>query len=343
METLIKKGAEENTCSCCGSSVDAKPCRKFFSKVAEQEYSLYHCSECDLMFWMPLKIRPELYDNQAFGYIDFHYGLRKKLPYYSKAFFENIPLKRGLLLDVGGGEGLFSVEAAKKGFDTYMLDFDKKSIEMARTMGVTNAFTGSLDDFLEYCKQKNIKFDVITFFEVIEHQDNLQPFINAVQQILKPSGWIAGSTPNRERAFAEITRTSDGQDTPPHHFFWWNKKSLKNFFQLNNFEIEIFPTKVSLEDATAHLIDILLGNTIKKLKNRIVANKQKNIETANTEKIKRSQKIVLSFMRHIRHISLLPFGVILKFIYEKKGGVSFYFQGQKTNCIHHRKYNRCVE
>jgi hypothetical protein len=28
----------------------------------------------------------------------------------------------------------------------------------------------SLEEFYEYAKEKNLKFDVITFFEVLEHQ-----------------------------------------------------------------------------------------------------------------------------------------------------------------------------
>jgi 2-polyprenyl-3-methyl-5-hydroxy-6-metoxy-1,4-benzoquinol methylase len=40
---------------------------------------------------------------------------------------------------------------------------------------------------------------VITFFEVLEHQDKPREFLEMVKGLLKEGGYIAGSVPNRER------------------------------------------------------------------------------------------------------------------------------------------------
>jgi 2-polyprenyl-3-methyl-5-hydroxy-6-metoxy-1,4-benzoquinol methylase len=59
----------------------------------------------------------------------------------------------------------------------------------------------SLEEFYEYAKEKNLKFDVITFFEVLEHQDKPREFLEMVKGFLKGGGYIAGSVPNRDGMF----------------------------------------------------------------------------------------------------------------------------------------------
>lgn len=318
----------ESRCRACSQITKIVPSRKFYSKAALQEYSLYHCKKCDLMFWQPLKVIPELYEDEAFGYFEQHYQLNIELSSACRIFFEKMPLKNGLLLDVGGSCGLFALEAQKRGFEVYLIDFDKKSVEAARKNGIDKAFTLSLEDFVGYSKEKDILFDVITFFEVLEHQDNIDLFIKSIKEILKPCGFIAGSVPNRERPLANLLRCMDGQDLPPHHFFWWNERSLKYFFHLHNFTFKLFPTKVSLFDATAHLIDLLMGQYIREIKKMILRHKKEKTQTVKTKRISSAQRIGLLAMKYLRHFCLLPFGFFLKILYDIKGGVSFYFQGQ---------------
>lgn len=55
----------------------------------------------------------------------------------------------------------------------------------------------SLEEFSEFAKKEGLKFDVITFFEVLEHQDRPREFLERVKELLKPGGWLAGSVPKR--------------------------------------------------------------------------------------------------------------------------------------------------
>src|SRR5208283_742388 len=200
-------------CPSCKSRVTTNPVRTFRSATAGRDFQLYSCDQCDLMFWEPRALDPEFYAGNKLGYAAFHYNLRKTLPFYSKPFFEVFPIKPGTLLDVGGGDGLFAGRAQEMGFDVSMIDFDEKSVETARKRGVRKAFAYSLEDFVIYCTARNLQFDIISFFEVLEHQEDLASFIINIKKILKPGGWIVGSTPNRDRMYAHITQKLDGQDT----------------------------------------------------------------------------------------------------------------------------------
>ncbi|MGO9613017.1 MAG: class I SAM-dependent methyltransferase [Dissulfurispiraceae bacterium] len=315
---------EELYCPGCSDKVVSKSIRRFRSDATEIEYLLYHCAHCDLMFWEPRQITPELYSNSGFGYLELHCNLRKKLPFYTMPFFHNFPCNKGLLLDVGGGDGLFAQEAQRRGFDVYLVDFDEKSVGAAHRRGIENAFAYSLNDFTDYCLSRKVSFDAITFFEVIEHQANLHDFIHGIKKLLKPGGWIAGSTPNRDRAFANITRRADGQDTPPHHFFWWNKKSLQIFLHLNGFDADFLVTRVDLETTTANLADFLGGDSIRRIKGFILDPREADLQSG----ILGHQSGLLTLLKTMRHLCLLPAGIALKLSYDMTGGFSLYFQGK---------------
>lgn len=312
-------------CPACKSRVTTDSMRKFKSAAAGRDFQLYSCNQCDLMFWEPRALDPKFYSGNKLNtvYVDYHYNLRKAMPFQSKPFFEVFPIKSGTLLDVGGGDGLFAGRAQAMGFDVSMIDFDERSVETARKKGVHKAFAYSLEDFAAFCNAQNRRFDVISFFEVLEHQEDLASFITNIKKLLKPGGWIVGSTPNRDRMFAHRQQKMDGQDTPPNHFFWWSKKSLLHFFNLNDFDMEIFRPKMDLDTAIGYLTTLLAGEAIKKVKARIMG---ANTEEAHSE-IGRGRQRVLSTLKYARYISLLPLGALLKLAIERSGGLSFYFQG----------------
>ena len=73
---------------------------------------------------------------------------------------------------MGCGDGRFLRHAKEQGFEVWGIDFDKKSVENVKSnLGIDTVFAMSLEEFHEYANEKNLKFDVITFFEVLEHQD----------------------------------------------------------------------------------------------------------------------------------------------------------------------------
>jgi len=315
---------EELHCPGCNDKVLPKSIRRFRSEATKIAYLLYHCSHCDLMFWEPRQITPGLYSDGVLGYLEFHFNLRKILPFYTMPFFHKFPCNKGLLLDVGGGDGLFAQEAERRGFDVYLVDFDEKSVRAAQSRGIQNAFAYSLNDFIDYCLSRDVRFDAITFFEVIEHQENLHDFIGGIKKLLKPGGWIAGSTPNRDRAFANITRRWDGQDTPPHHFFWWNKKSLQTFLHLNGFDADVLVTRVDLDTTTGNLAYFLGSKVIRRVKGFIFDSRGIGSHSG----IPGHKSKLLTLIKTMRHLFLLPAGIALKLAYDRSGGLSLYFQGK---------------
>ncbi|VVB89297.1 Ubiquinone biosynthesis O-methyltransferase [uncultured archaeon] len=234
--------------------------QSYFSSINDKEYKLYHCFKCQLYFWDPMGIVAELYEKEMFDtYDDYHMG-DKKLSEWCIPFFTYFPLKKGRLLDVGCADGVFLEHAQRIGFEVWGIDFDGKSIEAAtKKRGLKNVYQMSLENFIDYAHSENLKFDVITFFEVLEHQDNLDKFLTSIKSLLKDEGYIAGSVPNGERLLPEF----DHLDYPPHHFTRWSKNVLRIFLNKEDFtHLKFYPASFFRLVDISYRLQNIFTNTI---------------------------------------------------------------------------------
>jgi 2-polyprenyl-3-methyl-5-hydroxy-6-metoxy-1,4-benzoquinol methylase len=252
-------------CPSCGNEIRENYFkRKYLYKPLNKEYKLYHCDKCDLEFWTPLEFVKEVYENEeVWVYEEFHRG-SIELADDHLIFLDSYKGRAsGLkLLDIGCGNGSFIYKARELGFDVYGIDVDSKSIQAAsKKLGLKNVYNMSLDEFVEYAKKEGLKFDVITFFQVLEHQTDPSGFIQKVKELLNPGGKIIGSVPNRDRLFAEFSRSGRTYDFPPHHFMWFNKKALENIFLINSFKVKVSKLKPSFKRAIKFRFDFFYDRT----------------------------------------------------------------------------------
>ena len=328
-------------CPICDSNdVGYKRDYLFSYEAYNIRYKLYECHNCKLEWWEPLKIIPEVYENEVFQFYEyFHTGLLDELSPHHKPFFKYFPIKEGRLLDIGCGNGIFIKEAEKIGFEVWGIDLDKKSIKVAKEKWrLKNVFNMSLEDFYEYAKQNDLKFDVITFFEVLEHQDNPKRFIEIVKNLLKPGGYIAGSVPNKERLFVRIDRKIYPLDYPPHHFLYLSRNSIQHIFERFGFkEVEFYSVRFDLLRMTSYLEEIVGGKITKKLKDLVKTTLiGKDAQGLNVKYIEKSVEtsgrriFVLKAIKYVRDIIFFPAGLILVVPFNKKG-YRLYFQAKKDS------------
>jgi 2-polyprenyl-3-methyl-5-hydroxy-6-metoxy-1,4-benzoquinol methylase len=231
---------------------------EFTSPFNGKTYHLYRCAECEIEFWWPLELIPEFYESEFMTDYRMIHQDQKGVETNMRLFFERIPQKSGALLDVGCGNGAFLEEARKRGYEVTGVELDAKSVQVCRNKGL-NVFHGTLAQF---CESSGLKrhFDVVTFFEVLEHQDRPREFLQGVRMLLKEGGWIGLSVPNRARlavyALQYLAKVMDsGQlyrlsthDFPPHHLTRWCPRSLKGgLARLGFAEIQVHP--IALEYA----------------------------------------------------------------------------------------------
>ncbi len=212
-------------CPVCGARLGTlSPLRQAGS------YRLFECGACRIQFWDPFKrIGSSWYE-------DFYMGRLQNIPPLEAGhkFFLGDPRapKNGRLFDIGCGVGNFMAAARAKGFDVTGIDWDTKAIQMGKdVLGLETIFPFSIEEYAE--RNAGDKFDVVSFFEVLEHQDDPVWFLSQVRQLVKPGGYIALSVPNRNR----FQKGLDTTDLPPNHLTRWNPEVLTTFLRRQRFEI----------------------------------------------------------------------------------------------------------
>ena len=209
-------------CPCCGASGG------FSVQDKVKGYTLLHCPKCDLVFSDPMKNPGGEWYNEA--YVIRHSAIDDRIRDYYKWTVSSLPV-RGKLLDIGCGEGIFVNYTRKKGFDSFGIDFSEHALNLGREMfGLNTVYNYSLDELKK--KEGTEPFDIITFFEVLEHLDRPKDFLEEIRPLLARKGYIAASVPNRLR-----WPVDEFNDFPPHHLTRWSEKSLRFFLESSDFEV----------------------------------------------------------------------------------------------------------
>jgi SAM-dependent methyltransferase len=218
---------------CVARDLDCPVCSSPIEMVAPMRtagsYSLFECSACGVQFWNPFK------QIGSTWYEDFYTGRLKSIPPLEPGhkFFLADPLapKKCRLFDIGCGVGNFMAAARAQGYDVAGIDWDTKAVQTGKeALDLKKIFPMSIEEYAE--QNSGETFDVVSFFEVLEHQDDPVGFLSQVRRLVKPGGYIALSVPNRNR----FQKGLDTTDLPPNHLTRWNPEVLAKFLGRQGFE-----------------------------------------------------------------------------------------------------------
>ncbi len=215
-------------CPICSATVEE-------NKVLQrhEQSRLLECLACHIQFWFPMKQpgkewyeKSDIYGGRAFG-------ANKRRVYWNHQQLLDEPLAKGDLIDIGCGTGSFLAAAQQKGYSITGIDFDAEAVEKTRAVtGCNRVFVTSVEEFLAESPQR---FDVASFFEVLEHLEDPRAFLLQVKKLLKPGGHIGVTVPNRKR-WPRVLNLA-GVDLPPHHLTRWDTASLKATLEQCGFEV----------------------------------------------------------------------------------------------------------
>lgn len=246
-------------------------------------YDIYHCISCDGVFADPMKSHgKDWYEKSEWECYDFNASLsiRDLRWYQEKVFLQDKPNNgKGLLLNIGCGRSDFLKRVEETGYKVIAIDFNKESIEFTKNrLGIKDAYAVDVFDFAK--NYNGEQFDVIVFFEVLEHLDEPVGFIMALKNILKPDGYVVMSVPNRER----LSPQKEIWDYPPHHLTRWSAKSLEKFLESNGYIVE----KLLVSPITA---DSLVSVLKARFETKYIEDKIKKADARKADK-----KILISYV-----------------------------------------------
>lgn len=225
---MSHQAATGRSAACPSCEALASPKMTYRSPHNRTEYTLQHCPGCALEFWTPLEVDLSIYQDDGFdAYRSYHAGTRP-FPRWALALFEQPLGDVRRALDIGCGDGAVMWRLKETGIDVSGIDLDADSVTIARQRcGQSSCRVATLEQYVGESGGAAEGFDLITFFEVLEHQVDPKGFLAHVATLLAAGGRIAGSVPNRSRFLSSLDRRIDSGDMPPHHHLWFSRRALE--------------------------------------------------------------------------------------------------------------------
>ncbi len=232
---------EEVDCNLCGKN-EAKLLfsledRSWTSHLTG-EWNIVQCENCQLVYLNPRPIKETLKIHYEKQYMKPGMSWLSKLFESLKEIQEHltkkIPLKEnGRLLDVGCGTGRFLVRQRDRGYEVYGVDIDESACEYVNRCGLT-AFCGELRD----THWPDEYFDVMTFWDCLEHDFNPLETLKITRRILKKKGILILSLQN----FASLERKFFQKEwsyfSVPRHLYHFTPETISNLLFKAGFTVE---------------------------------------------------------------------------------------------------------
>ena len=299
----VPSGTEEGGLSAAGRSAVPCACPVCGAPMADPQalrkaggYHLFECRGCAIQFWHPF---------QRLGsswYEDFYTKRLQTIPPLEPGhlFFLADPLapKQGRLFDIGCGVGNFMAAARATGFDVAGIDWDSHAAQVGKALlKLDTIFPLSIEEYSE--RNSGEKFDVVTSFEVLEHQDDPNGFLSKVKLLIKPGGHLALSCPNRNR----WQKGLDVTDLPPNHLTRWNPEVLIAFLRRHGFEIVSCREEPISLRRTAEMLSAAMPTGL----GRVVMGGA----PPNSTEVAENPKQALAILESQKHFGRLRFGTFL--------------------------------
>jgi len=235
MEKIVNILTDSPCCPLCENEATV-----FFAK--KNNINIYKCQKCKFVFVFPeIKDLAKIYNSDYFhggkgdfGYADYD-GDKKNLLENFKKYTDKIELfskKKGKLLDVGAATGIFVESVNDRGWDAQGIDISLDATLLGKNKQL-KLMTGEFEDY----NFGNDFFDVITFWDVLEHFPHPEKALKKADKILKKNGIIAINTPNASSVVAKIFGKKWHLLVPPEHLNYFSPGNIESILSKNGFTV----------------------------------------------------------------------------------------------------------
>ena len=229
--------------------------------LTEGDFCIVKCLSCGLVYMNPMPDEarlPEFYGREYFQRSEACYLDKSLKKIIERAFSGRLNLiqkykKTGRVLDVGCGDGSFLKYLKREGYDVVGVDISESAVAAARNeLGASLCVQSALPEAGFASKS----FDVICFFEVLEHLYRPVDVLIEARRILKDDGILVISVPNFN-SFERILlgRLWNGIDAP-RHLYHFDRDTLNKIVMRSGFSA----TRL-LSDVASHEINAVKVNT----------------------------------------------------------------------------------
>ena len=194
---------------------------------------LLKCAKCNFIFDQRVPSSKELNDCYSiYSYSTLRPVSKETINSFNKLldYFEKYR-DTGNILDIGCGQGDFLFEARKRNWNVYGSEYSQAATDLCEKRGI-KMYKGHLTKNIF----DNIKFDVISSFEVIEHINNPNDFMSLINHKLQENGLVYCTTPNFNSLLRNFEKDKFMMIAYPEHISFYTKHSIKYLGMKNNFK-----------------------------------------------------------------------------------------------------------
>ncbi len=198
--------------------------------IQTDHISVYECVDTGYRFFYPFNIDGDGPFYEKLELISWYYADWKWDYEVAKDFIK----PNSAVLDIGCGEGKFLAYLIKsKNCVCTGLELNEKAKSIAVTNGI-NVYNQIIQD---HSIENTNRYDVVTFFQVLEHISDVNAFLKSAINTVKIGGKIVLAVPNNEPYYLTFDKFHF-LNLPPHHMGWWNQKSLSSLAELYNLKLD---------------------------------------------------------------------------------------------------------
>lgn len=156
--------------------------------------------------------------------------------------------KAGSVYDVGAGYGHFLLAGQRLGYETRGIEMNRASARYARSELDLDVEEG---DFLKVPEDK--KYDIVTFWDVLEHIDRADLAIAKAAAITRPGGYVFIQVPQIDSFFAKLLGGSwweMGLD----HVNYFSRETITKLLTQYGFQPRRFKGSIELKNVFGYVV-----------------------------------------------------------------------------------------
>ena len=184
---------------------------------------LYECKKSGLKFFHPMITGDEKF-----------YQTLQKYPWYyqdekSEWLFTKEYTKNKSIVEIGCGEGKFSKFAEASEYVGLELNGNAAKVAVAEGLDVRRELSSA------HVQERSGYYDVVCSFQVLEHVEDINSFVNDSVSLCRPGGLVIFSVPNDDGFVGLVS--NNFLNMPPHHVSRWSYKALE--YLSDEFEMDL--------------------------------------------------------------------------------------------------------
>lgn len=226
-----------------------------FLGTVSNTFENYKCLNCGLVFLYPRPSLAEISRLYLPDYVPFRPAVEDETNLVEKWLnYRRWQVRRrlithykesGSILDVGCATGVFLHELRKTGgWQTFGIDISETALKYARQRLQLDVFVGELRE----AQFADNQFDVVTFWDVIEHVPEPLKTLKEVARILKDDGILVINTPNSESLAAKLWGKQWAGWDIPRHLQLFSRSNIELLLSQANFQDFDWPSFPAEQD-----------------------------------------------------------------------------------------------